>query len=775
MIIFDTETCGLHGPIVLIQYAYDDGPVILHNPWMVPIGETMELLLEFCTHEGGVCGFNLVFDWFHVCQMYTTLQALVHYGNPKDTILGSCVNAYANCEADARFGDCMKPVTALDLMLHARKGPYQSTMNRADIKIKRVPTLLAEALANELTKRIKLKDVYFARKKDYRKRWQVEDIENEKGDMVPDFKDIVLRFAPSSALKALAEDALGVDTKSVTRFAAVEVHKDRAPVEYGYAPYATAVGSEANWKGAWPDVISTHIQHWEHNELARQYAEDDVTYTRMLYEYFGKPAAGDNDSILACMVGAVRWRGYSINVEKIKALRADAVQRQHALGFNFNSPAMCRKYVTDAMSDTEAGILVVDGKVTTKAVILESVAGWTASSVCTDCNGMGCGKCEDGLIESEDPHLAATRARGILNARHAAKEVELFDKLLTANRFHTSFVVIGTKSSRMAGADKLNPQGIKRGKEVRSSFPLADGDLILCGGDFKSFEVGITAAVYPDKHLIAQLKTGKKIHGIWGQKFFPTLSYDEIMASKGAEDPWRDYYTRSKNGVFALIYFGTEYTLQTRVGLGETEAIAGYAAILEEYPDFAEQRKVVVKRFCSMQQPAGIGTKVEWHEPEDFVESIFGFRRYFTLENQICRVLFELAEDPPKAWTRLKIKTVRRERVQTVSGAARSALFAAAFAVQSANMRAAGNHIIQCTGAETNKELQCRLWSLQPAGITKWHIQPMNIHDEIMAPMLPECIPEANRIVTSLIDEYKKHIPLIGIDWGDHLESWASK
>ena len=90
-------------------------------------------------------------------------------------------------------------------------------------------------------------------------------------------------------------------------------------------------------------------------------------------------------------------------------------------------------------------------------------------------------------------------------------------------------------------------------------------------------------------------------------------------------------------------------------------------------------------------------------------------------------------------------------------------------------MRAAGNHIIQCTGAETNKELQCRLWSLQPAGITKWHIQPMNIHDEIMAPMLPECIPEANRIVTSLIDEYKKHIPLIGIDWGDHLESWASK
>ena len=29
MVFFDTETCGFHGPTVLIQYAFDDGEIML--------------------------------------------------------------------------------------------------------------------------------------------------------------------------------------------------------------------------------------------------------------------------------------------------------------------------------------------------------------------------------------------------------------------------------------------------------------------------------------------------------------------------------------------------------------------------------------------------------------------------------------------------------------------------------------------------------------------------------------------------------------------------
>lgn len=227
-------------------------------------------------------------------------------------------------------------------MLHARKGPYQSTMDRSDIRLKRVPTPLAYILADELERRIPFKDVYFARYKDKNhKRWQVHDIHDDLGDLNPDFKDIVLKFAPSSALKALAADALGVDTEKIKLFSSVDTPKSARPEEKGYAPYALAVGEPGNWKDAWPDFgkIQTHIAHWAFNDRAREYAEDDVTYTRGLHYYFSwiaegktheeaqllyqmgeKPdtllPCGDDDSILACQVAACRWRGYPIDREK---------------------------------------------------------------------------------------------------------------------------------------------------------------------------------------------------------------------------------------------------------------------------------------------------------------------------------------------------------------------------------------------------------------------------------------------------------------------------
>jgi len=176
-----------------------------------------------------------------------------------------------------------------------------------------------------------------------------------------------------------------------------------------------------------------------------------------------------------------------------------------------------------------------------------------------------------------------------------------------------------------------------------------------------------------------------------------------------------------------------------------------------------------------MQQPEGLGTKVEWHTPSDYIESMFGFRRYFTLENQICEALFKLAENPPPHWNKCKAKVVRRDREQTVSGATRSALFGAAFAIQAANMRAAANHVIQSSGATLTKNLQRRIWELQPVGVNNWRVQPMNIHDEILAPSIPELKQPIADIVENFCEEYKKQVPLIKMDWGMDLKTWADK
>ena len=772
MIHYDTETCGLHGPTVLIQYAFDDGPIHLHSVWKEKVKDTLELIDEFMYHEEGVNGFNLAFDHFHLCQSYTVLSLLSNRsGYPEDYI-----EEYALKEPEGRFGLCLKPVKALDLMLHARKGPYQGTMNRGDIRIKKVPTILAFQLAKRLNHDIPLNNIYFERRQDKTIRWQVFDLHDDLGNLIPNFKDLVLKFSPSSALKALAVDA-GIAKDHRLYYQDIALSKKLRPVELGYAPFALAIGKPGNWKGAWPEVIHQHINHWYYNRLAREYALDDVEDTRGLYHYFGDPIADDDDSVLACMVGAVRWRGFAYDPEKLYMLREKAVATEKSVRskFNYNSPAVCRKYLEQVLAESEKVVLQVNDKITTKGVVLEEIAQWKESVVCEDCKGMGCHNCEDGLIDSEDAHPAASRAREILDARHAKKEIELYDKLFLADRFHTDFIVIGTLSSRMAGAGGLNATGIKKAKDVRSCFPLADHGLTLSGGDYSGFEVCLADAAYNDPVLREDLVSGKKIHALFGQYLFPHLTYEEILKSNGAFNFHEDYYGRSKNGVFAMLYGGEAYTLSTRVGIPEKVAEDAYRRWCDKYIVWGQERKKIFNMFCSMRQPGGLGTKVEWYDPSEYIESLLGFRRYFTLENQIVRALFNLANDPPKEWTQMKFKVVRRDREQTISGALRSALFAAAFAQQAANMRAAANHVIQATGAQITKNTQRRIWDIQPAGINNWRVQPMNVHDEVMVPTHPQYIKSVSHSVEETVESFREKIPLIKIDWSEHLDSWAAK
>jgi hypothetical protein len=427
---YDTETCGLHGPIVLIQHAVGDGEIEMHSPWTEPAHTTIELIEEMMFHDGGIIGFNLAFDHFHLCQMYTTLLLLPDQRVcPEDII-----EEYAMLEEKARFGPCLKPQKALDLMLHARKGPYQSTMERKDIRIKRVPSSIANELARELSKRIPLPDVYFARRKDKTVRWQVADIKNEADEVIPDFKDVVLRFSPSSALKALCVDA-GISKDERLLFADISLPSKAMPKELGYAPFATAPLYEerkiipvgpGDWKGKWPDVIHMHISHWTYNSMAREYAYDDVIDTRNLYNFFDKPELGDDDSELACAVAAVRWRGFRIDAERIKTLRDKAVKEEVKLlqKFNYQAAANCLVYLKQVMDDTEKLALIKDGTQTTAAAVLESIAQWKNSEVCEHCLGEGCHECDDGFVKTNELHPAAKRAQEILNARHAKKKLK---------------------------------------------------------------------------------------------------------------------------------------------------------------------------------------------------------------------------------------------------------------------------------------------------------------------------------------------------------------
>ena len=264
-----------------------------------------------------------------------------------------------------------------------------------------------------------------------------------------------------------------------------------------------------------------------------------------------------------------------------------------------------------------------------------------------------------------------------------------------------------------------------------------------------------------------------KFHAIFGLHFYPEHTYESLKATDGTAD---DKYTRAKSGAFATFYGGTIYTLMDRLGLSEEVATKALASFHRQFPGVRRFQQDIFDSFCSMQQLGGIGTKVEWHEPADYRETMFGFRRYFTLENMISKELFLLASDPPKKWRDLRLRVERRAgRMQTAGGAVQSSLYGAAFQLQAASMRAAANHDIQSAGATITKTVQRKIWDVQPAGAHPWLVQPLNIHDEIECPCAPEVIDLVRHIVRDTVEAIRPKVPLIKLDWSTGLKSWADK
>lgn len=790
-VYIDTETCGFAGMAVLIQYAYDDDPVILHEVWKRPVWETLELIEKFTTKT--VVMFNAAFDWFHLCKIYTTWLLL-----PKDAIPADLpIMDVAIAEKAARDGPCLKPKGIMDLMLHSRKGEHQTIMSRHDVRVRKIPIDLAEAVRDELESRMDLDPILNAK-------WGVYDYKTHKGEVSTEFKDVVLKFKADKGLKSLAKHCLGLSPEFHS-FKEVWAEREFRFAELKYAPFALAcddpewVVRDINGKimgFGWPKHINNDIEHWSTNEEARRYAKDDVKYTRMLDEYYGYPEANDDDSILACMVAAVRWHGFEIDVEKTSQLLSESLKVFEASPINVNKPQEVRAYIQEAMDDIESLAL----EKSTKKAILEKIKDRYVidpleegedPEECTKCEGSGtledgteCKRCCGKGIMLPGVTEASRRAAEILDIKASVKEINQHKKLLRAGRFHASFKVIGTLSSRMAGGDGLNAQGIKGDEKVREAFTLAWPGMQLLGGDFDSFEVTIADAVFKDNKLREDLLNGISIHTVMGQQLYPDKTLDEILASKKHADGGDiDMYTRGKQAVFAVLYGGDDTTINKKLSIKMKVATAAFNGFQDRYPGIREARAVNEKLFGTMEQVGDVGSAITWRDPADKCTTFLGFSRYFVLENTICKILFDLARSVPSSWKLggidpvsnewLEHTCVRRNRQQTLSGATCSAIYGAAFQLQAANVRAANNHLIQSPGAQITKALQVAIWSFQPSGVNEWHVAPMNVHDEVLAPAKPELAPAIAQKVKETVESYRDQVPLIAIKWETGRKNWG--
>lgn len=88
-------------------------------------------------------------------------------------------------------------------------------------------------------------------------------------------------------------------------------------------------------------------------------------------------------------------------------------------------------------------------------------------------------------------------------------------------------------------------------------------------------------------------------------------------------------------------------------------------------------------------------------------------------------------------------------------------------------MRAAANHVIQSSGATITKNVQRRLWDLQPSGVSDFKVMPMNIHDEILCPVKPDLVSTVTKLVNDTVEGFRDRVPLIKLGWKENATSWA--
>lgn len=807
MIFFDTESLGATGPLITIQLASlvqlqsDEKYCYYHKIWEEPLIVTIRLLEKLCTWEEGICGFNLVHDWFQINKWYNVFRQLTEeeLNNESPRTLEARI---AEIEARGPTAEdrCLKPQKACDLMLLARAGKYQYLAKHKSIVLRKVPIQITESnnestctgLFKSLSERIWLPRGIKIRWRISQKKTGRKDVVDVLGDLFPSsaFLDensnelkpgMATKKQTFASLKQLAALILNDPSIAEKTFEQEVLHGQK--LLYKEQPDYKPWGGGIN--GGWTYGLRRLCDSLYSDGAAIAYARNDIFYTYKLWQDLESPCAGDDDSELACLVGASYWKGFAIAPVDKLALQISKYNKiigeMESANINCNSPNSVLRYLHSFCSDIDRLSIQDTKRITLEAI--ERGEEWTG-------------------------HPLQEAVRKVQETRKAYKRKHLLECLISAGRFCFAMKIQGTLSSRMAGgaerelkssgkAEKLNPQGIPRETDFRSLFKLAFPDENLEGGDFEAFEPTILDAICGDEQFRKDLKSGLKIHLFAGSEFYG-ISPEDILATKGTTS---DKYIRSKNGFLGWIYGAQQRRVAQVLDIDEAKVEQGYGRIARRYPKITEHRTLLRNKFIPLRQEGGAGTAIEWVEPDEKITAIKlpwqseGYSRTFTIEWAVIRGLFALANEPPDEWIKIPGQCRRTNRVQSIVGAMQSALYASIFALQEHVFRAAANHEIQCPGAQITKHLQRKIWDLQPSGIGPWKVRPFNSHDEVQVPCsvaqtvettsgsLGELPPipgnvgvvDIKTVVLQVVKELQQTIPLLKITWQTGLNNWGEK
>lgn len=753
----DTETLGLYGPPAIMQIGWgSEATPFIYCPWTEPAGKTRELLREVLQHV--VVAHNLTFDWEKIQQLWAGLMDFDDGDRPIDDI-----QRFADSMFHNRSETCLKPVGGVCTLLLSQKRTGGAGMASKEIRVRKIPESVGEIVADVLNNYTDVPDIMFAGRNS--QPWTVGESDAGAG-----WVDVVIRFAPSNALKDIAKLVLGRGTGNKI---GAEVQPPPFPAEVGYAPYPWLLDEgnqtyqgEPLWNHE--PLLREHVHFWSVDEVARDYALDDIHLLRDVYNHFGAPVE-DFDSDIATQVASVRAAGFAIDMDQLQVACEASVEVVEGAEINVDSPKQVREYISEALDPLEA---IVVAESANKEILKNIISAFVLENQEPCCKD-GCPRCDGTGFVGPGPMPVVRRAQHVLDIRKHRKRIQVFDKLALACGAYPAFRVIGAKSGRMSGSGGLNYHGIDKSGDVRSIFTLAEGDWVVSGGDYDSQELAIAAAVMKDSDLAGDIAKGRSLHGVFAAEA-SGMPYEQIMAKKEVDNtPESQWYSKGKVCVYAILYGASAYNIAQTLQIEEEEAEEVIRGFFEKYPLMQATRKAVQKSLRCLHSSAGENLRVTKPE-QTYIESIFGFRRSFEVELSLIETISQAMPEIRERLKGVPGRVFRKEKKgeQTLAGAVLSALYGAAFSIQGKVLRAGLNHIIQSAGRTITLRTQASAWRAQPVGVEPFKLKLMSVHDEIVVASSPETADEVAELVEAEVNELCKTVPLLSIGWGKNLGSW---
>ncbi len=753
----DVESSGLKGPLLLVQYSIDRGPInIIEDPYRSGEKEMLELFEHLMSPETILTAYNAGFD----------LGKLYQYYLPK----------YAfNCQVI----DLWVKVLKLEPLCH-----YPFIGGKPMLVLKKIHLDSADKIEESVKADLKQFLPPFLGKVDCSRRDPKDSIPKIKGEEKEGSKNkefVNLEFKPKfdAKLKSLVPLFAPQMIKSALQFDEVlylpkhvRINKDKEIIFVNHESTAGAAWKEDQrvpypLPGEYKYYRALHranmrVLSGEEGEEKRKdaltYARKDIEYLHLLEDFLltknspEKLEPNYNDTVTH-IVAFTRYYGVEVDIEKAKIdneeLEKEKGEIEKKIGINLRSfpqrKALLKSCLIPIYQEP-----VGDNLVSTAIPILEQLL-------------------IDDLISPGKEEVIS----GLIKYGSICQVLKQYETILLGNgRFYPDFRVLGTITDRMAGTSGFNCQGVSKDAKIRSVIKTT------CSGDFDALEVIIAAHLYQDENLLREIRNGEDPHTNTVSRIFEQFrgrKLTELMKIKGDKShPEYADFSKCRNdskGIFFGVLYGSEPMKQ-----GEQLRTTPEKAekIMEEhffahYPSLKKSREDLQRAYCTADFDTWRKDSID--KMKRYTENLYGDRRWIDFEVNVASWFWKNADKYANLIPRSEKRRVIRMQAkgpQEIRQTVRSACLGATSKIQKSVSRQLGNYPIQSTGARLTKELMCEIWRF-------YKVPMFNVHDEVNLGH-HELIdtPGISRRVQDFVEKKRELIPHLSMDFGP-AKTWADK